>query len=146
MMSLYTSTKMARDVIAILYYSIVLTGITVFVAICIGTIQLLSLIDNTAHPEGPFWDGLHVVQDHYDIIGGAICGAFVVFGGLSVLLYKPWRKWADPYYGEAVSGAVEAEVEYEEHLIPGSKSKAENPLSPTPTGTYGTITDSNTGR
>jgi len=28
-------------------------------------------------------------------IGGSICGAFVVFGGLSVILYKPWRRWVD---------------------------------------------------
>jgi high-affinity nickel-transport protein len=27
--------------------------------------------------------------------GGAICGAFIVFGGLSVLLYKPWRRRVD---------------------------------------------------
>ena len=23
--------------------------------------------------------------------GGGVCGSFVIFGGLSVLLYKPWR-------------------------------------------------------
>lgn len=27
--------------------------------------------------------------------GGAICGTFIVFGGLSVLLYKPWRRRID---------------------------------------------------
>lgn len=27
--------------------------------------------------------------------GGAICGAFVLFGGLSILLYKPWRRRVD---------------------------------------------------
>jgi high-affinity nickel-transport protein len=26
------------------------------------------------------------------VIGGAICGSFVVFGGLAVLCYKPWRR------------------------------------------------------
>mgnify|MGYP003306819052 CR=1 FL=1 len=95
MMSLYTTTSLARDTIAILYYSIVLTAITVLVAICIGTIQLLSLVDNVATPEGPFWDGLHVVGDHYDIIGGAICGLFVVGGVVGVLCYRPWRTWVE---------------------------------------------------
>lgn len=28
-------------------------------------------------------------------LGGAICGSFVFFGGLSVLLYKPWRRRID---------------------------------------------------
>ena len=93
MMSLYTSTSLARDVIAILYYSIVLSAITVVVAICIGTIQLLSLIANSAH--GKFWDGVINVEDHYDIVGGAICGIFVLVGALSVVCYRPWRRWAD---------------------------------------------------
>ena len=54
--------------------------------------------------------GIAVAGDHYDVIGkslytasdmadgatgGAICGSFVIFGGLSVLLYKPWRRRID---------------------------------------------------
>lgn len=93
MMSLYTSTSLARDTVAILYYSIVLSAITVLFAMTIGIIQLLSIVANYA--TGSFWDGVNAVGDHYDIIGGAICGAFVVFGGLSVVCYKPWRRWVD---------------------------------------------------
>jgi high-affinity nickel-transport protein len=78
MMTLYTSTSLARDTIAILYYSIVLSAITVLVAICIGTIQLLSLVANFS--TGSFWDGVDAVGHHFDVIGGGICGAFVVFG------------------------------------------------------------------
>ncbi|KAF2836726.1 high affinity nickel transport protein nic1 [Patellaria atrata CBS 101060] len=95
MMSLYTSTSFARDPIAILYYSIVLTVITVVVALVIGVIQLLNLILNVAEPSGKFWEGVGRAGDYYDIIGGAICGSFLVFGGLSVLLYRPWRKRID---------------------------------------------------
>jgi high-affinity nickel-transport protein len=95
MMTLYTSTSLARDTIAILYYSIVLTAITVLVAACIGIIQLLTLVLNVASPSGEFWDGVSNVGDHYDIVGGAICGAFVLFGIASVLLYKPWRRRVD---------------------------------------------------
>jgi high-affinity nickel-transport protein len=35
------------------------------------------------------------VGDHFDIIGGGICGAFVVFGLLSVIVYRPWRRWVE---------------------------------------------------
>ncbi|KAI9713660.1 MAG: hypothetical protein M1812_006632 [Candelaria pacifica] len=91
-MTLYTSTALARDQIAILYYSIVLTVVTVMVAMVIGIIQLLSLILNVAEPKGKFWDGVGAAGDHYDIIGGAICGSFLLFGSLSVVLYKPWRR------------------------------------------------------
>lgn len=44
MMALYTSTAFAKDQIAILYYSIVLTVITVTVAMVIGLIQMLTLV------------------------------------------------------------------------------------------------------
>jgi nickel/cobalt transporter (NiCoT) family protein len=95
MMALYTSTSLARDTIAILYYSIILTAITVVVATCIGIIQLLTLVLNAASLTGAFWDGVNRVGDHYDIVGGAICGAFVFSGAASVLLYRPWRRRID---------------------------------------------------
>jgi len=95
MMTLYTSTSLARDMVAVLYYSIVLTGVTVIVATCIGTIQLLSLILNVANPTGKFWDGVSTAGDNFEIIGGAICGAFVFFGVGSVILYRPWRRKFD---------------------------------------------------
>ena len=95
MMTLYTSTSLARDTVSILYYSIVLTAITVVVAICVGTIQLLSLVAGVANPSGPFWDGVNSAGDHFDIIGGAICGSFVLFGVASILIYPSWRRKVD---------------------------------------------------
>lgn len=96
MMSLYTSARLAKDAIAVLYFQCVLTAITVAVAISIGVIQLLTMIHNVRPDfDGPFWDGVDVAGDNYDIIGGAICGSFVVFGILSVVLYKPWRRSVD---------------------------------------------------
>ncbi|KAK3322723.1 high-affinity nickel-transport protein-domain-containing protein [Apodospora peruviana] len=95
MMALYTNKAFSRDVVAILYYSIVLTGITVFVSAFIGIIQVLSLAQNVAEPEGRFWDGVDAIGEHYDIIGGCICGVFVVAGLGSVLVYRPWRRRMD---------------------------------------------------
>ena len=69
MLTLYTSPSLAKDTIAILYYQIILTGITVVVALVIGTIQLLTLILNVASPSGKFWDGVRTAGDNYDIIG-----------------------------------------------------------------------------
>ena len=94
-MALYTSTALAQDQIAILYYSTVLTAITIIVAIVVGVIQLLTLIRNVTEPTGKFWDGVEVVEGYYDIIGLAICVSFLVFGGISVLVYKPWRRYID---------------------------------------------------
>ncbi|KAJ4391699.1 hypothetical protein N0V93_005319 [Gnomoniopsis smithogilvyi] len=95
MMTLYTSKAFARDHIAILYYSVVLTGITIVVSAFIGIIQLLTLILNVAEPEGSFWDGVEAVGDNFEIIGGGICGLFLVAGVGSVLVYKPWRRKMD---------------------------------------------------
>jgi hypothetical protein len=76
---------------SILFYSLV--GITVLVAMIIGMIQLLSVVAN--YSSGPFWDDGSNVGDHFDVIGGGICGAFVVFSAASVLLYRPWRRRYD---------------------------------------------------
>ena len=96
MMSLYTSARLANDAIAVLYYQCVLTAVTVVVAIVIGVIQLLNLIVNVKPTlSGTFWHGVEVAGNHYDIIGGAICGSFIVFGALSVVLYRPWRNRVD---------------------------------------------------
>ncbi|PFH63193.1 hypothetical protein XA68_16632 [Ophiocordyceps unilateralis] len=95
MMGLYTSKAFARDDLAILYYSIVLTSLTIAVSFFIGVIQVLSLAQNVAHPQGPFWDGVTAVTDRFDAIGGGICALFVVVGLASVIAYRPWRKHID---------------------------------------------------
>ena len=96
MMSLYTSARLAKDTIAVLYYQCVLTAITVLVALVIGILQFLNMIVSI-RPDlsGPFWGGVVIAGDHYDIIGGGICGSFIVFGVLSVVLYRPWRRRID---------------------------------------------------
>lgn len=69
MMSLYTSARLASDTIAVLYYQSILTGVTVLVAVVIGVIQFLGMLQGAADLEGGFWDGVIVASDHYDIIG-----------------------------------------------------------------------------
>lgn len=69
MLTLYTSPSLSKDPIAILYYSIVLTAITVVVALFIGAIQLLTLIMDVAEPKGAFWEGVMVAGDSYEKIG-----------------------------------------------------------------------------
>ncbi|KAI0147193.1 NicO-domain-containing protein [Xylariaceae sp. FL1272] len=92
MMALYTSKAFARDKVAILYYSIVLTGITVVVSAFIGSIQILSLVQNVADPQGNFWDGLTAISDNFEIVGASIVGVFIFAGVGSVLIYAPWRR------------------------------------------------------
>ncbi|KAF2138234.1 uncharacterized protein K452DRAFT_338869 [Aplosporella prunicola CBS 121167] len=95
MMGLYTSARLASDTLAVLYYSVVLTALTVVVAVVIGAIQLLTLVANVAHPQGVFWDGVDRVGERYEVVGAAICASFLVVGVASVALYGPWRARID---------------------------------------------------
>ncbi|KAH8125247.1 hypothetical protein FP744_10005527 [Trichoderma asperellum] len=129
MMALYTSKAFSRDTVAILYYSIVLTGITVVVAAFIGIIQVLSLAQNVANPSGKFWDGVSAIGDHFDIIGGSICGLFVIVGIGSVLFYGPWRRRVERRAQAAL--VVEASDDVEaEGGISSSRTLAEEPPNP----------------
>ena len=98
-----------RDPIAFLYYSIVLTCLTVLVAIVIGVIQVLSLVLNVASPTptGKFWEGVETAGEYYDAIGGGIAGCFVVVAVLSVVAYKPWRRWVGERHGKPLPSGNE---------------------------------------
>jgi len=134
MMALYTSKAFSRDVVAILYYSIVLTGITVFVSAFIGIIQILSLVEHVAEPEGRFWDGVSAIGDHYDIIGGCICGLFLLVGVGSVIVYRPWRRRMDRRAAQRAAEIEEAEAQVREREAQAgeSESPSPEPRSPDP--------------
>lgn len=78
-----------------LYYSTLLTALTVLVALIIGLIQLFSLLQNVIkpEPEGRFWDGVTALGDHYDIVGGVIAGGFVLVGVGGVLGWPRFKRW-----------------------------------------------------
>src|SRR5271170_571362 len=63
-----------------LFHSILLTSLSIGIAITIGFIQLLTLIYNIANPTGRFWDGVAWLGDYYDIVGGVIRGVFLILG------------------------------------------------------------------
>ena len=93
-----TANNRAKDPLLFLYYSTLLTALTVLVAVIIGTLQLLTLIQNVTHnanSTSSFWKGVTVAGDHYEEIGGGICASFVVVGLGGVLGYKPWRRWVE---------------------------------------------------
>ena len=46
-----------------LFHSMLLTSLSIAIAVTIGIIQLLSLIYNVKEPEGAFWDGVQWISD-----------------------------------------------------------------------------------
>ena len=62
--------------------------------------------------------------------GGAICGSFLVFGGLAVVVYKPWRRRLDRKRpvrrrGDSLDGVDrEGAIHVEEHIVRIDKDSA----------------------
>jgi len=77
---------MSRPSLTRLFHSILLTSLSIGIAVTIGIIQLLTLIYNISSPSGRFWDGVNYLGDHYDVIGGIICAAFFVIGITGVVI------------------------------------------------------------
>jgi len=75
-----------------LFHSILLTTLSIGIAITIGFIQLLTLIYNIANPTGTFWDGVAWLGNEYDAVGGIICGVFLIIGVGGVIAGKIVRK------------------------------------------------------
>ena len=88
----------SSSLLASSYANVLLTGVTVFIALGVGTLQMLNMLSNVLperridqNPE--FWDGVAAAGDRYDIIGGIICGMFLVVAVGGWAGYKRWKKW-----------------------------------------------------
>jgi len=69
-----------------IYYNITVTGLSVAVALIIGTIELLSIVQDRLNLSGPFWDFI----GNFDLgsIGYAIVGLFVITWLVSFAIWK----------------------------------------------------------
>jgi high-affinity nickel-transport protein len=77
------------------YYNITITGLSVAVALIIGTVELLGLLADQMGLTGPFWDWVSGLD--LNIIGFAIVGLFVVTWAGAVLVWRFGRieeKWS----------------------------------------------------
>lgn len=139
-----------RDPMAFLYYSIVLTSLTVIVAIVVGVLQLLTMISNAAEPTGKFWDGVEIAGEYYDVIGGAICGCFLIFGGISVVVYPYWRRWVEKGKAVPAREEIQADEGHQEYIDEDGQTGGVVKVTPLPTANYagtsktGTSTDTKT--
>jgi nickel/cobalt transporter (NiCoT) family protein len=77
------------------YYNITITGLSVAVALIIGTIELLGLLANQLGWAGGFWDWIGGLD--LNIVGYLIVGLFVLTWVVSLLIWRYARiedKWA----------------------------------------------------
>jgi high-affinity nickel-transport protein len=83
------------------YYNLTITGLSVFVAVFIGTIELLGLLSQNAHLNGSFWSFL--AGFNINTAGFVIVGVFVVTWVIALCIWHFGRieqKWES---GPAVS-------------------------------------------
>jgi len=76
------------------YYNLTITGLSVFVAFFIGTIELAGLIGQEAHLSGPVWGFLEAFN--INTAGFVIVGVFVVTWAVALLVWRFGRieaKW-----------------------------------------------------
>jgi high-affinity nickel-transport protein len=71
-----------------LYYNLVITGVSVVVAVLIGGIETLGLLGDQLGLHGWFWDGVVGLNENFNTLGFAIVGVFVVAWSASVVLYR----------------------------------------------------------
>jgi high-affinity nickel-transport protein len=71
-----------------LYYNLVITGVSVVVAILVGGIEALGLIGDQLGLEGTFWDGIGTLNDNFNGIGFVIVGVFIFAWIGSVVFYR----------------------------------------------------------
>ena len=60
-----------------LYYNIVITAVSVVVAVLIGGIEGLGLVGDQLGLSGRFWDGIGLLNDNFNGIGFVIIGVFI---------------------------------------------------------------------
>ncbi len=71
-----------------LYYNLVITAISVAVALVIGGIEGLGLIGDQFGLDGWFWNGIGALNDNFNGIGFAIVGVFIVAWAVSLIAYR----------------------------------------------------------
>ncbi|HKM61225.1 MAG TPA: HoxN/HupN/NixA family nickel/cobalt transporter [Acidisphaera sp.] len=71
-----------------LYYNLVITAVSVVVAVLIGGIEGLGLIGDQLGLDGWFWDGIGTLNDNFNGIGFIIIGVFIFAWIASVIFYR----------------------------------------------------------
>jgi nickel/cobalt transporter (NiCoT) family protein len=71
-----------------LYYNLVITAVSVIVAVVIGGIEGLGLIADQLGLQGWFWDGIGVLNDNFNGIGFVIIGVFIFTWIAAVIYYR----------------------------------------------------------
>lgn len=71
-----------------LYYNMTITFASVLVALLVGGIETLGLLEDRFRFEGAFWDAVGVLNQNFGVLGYVIVGLFLVSWIVSAALYR----------------------------------------------------------
>jgi len=71
-----------------LYYNMVITLVSVLVALIIGAIEAASVVASQLQLSGGIWDAVNSLSDNFGTLGFIIVGVFLVSWGVSTAIYK----------------------------------------------------------
>jgi high-affinity nickel-transport protein len=71
-----------------LYYNITITFVSVVVAVLIGGIEVLDLLQDRLGLKGVFWDAIGSLNEHFGLLGYIVIGVFMVSWIVSIAIYK----------------------------------------------------------
>ncbi len=81
-----------------IFYNISITSVSVFLALCIGTLEWLQVIGIELNLHSPAWDFIQNVS--FSMLGGIIAGTLIIAWLGSILVYK-FAKIEENFNGEA---------------------------------------------
>jgi high-affinity nickel-transport protein len=71
-----------------LYYNLTITAISVAVALLVGSIEILGLLQSELNPPGSFWSSIATVNTHFGLLGYAIIALFTLSWTASLIFYR----------------------------------------------------------
>jgi len=86
-----------------LYYNMVITLVSVLVALVVGGVEACGLVAAQAHLEGPVWRAIAGANENFSSLGFLIVGIFVASWLISTLIYR-WRRYDELDGYEASTG------------------------------------------
>ncbi|KAF0686691.1 Aste57867_21533 [Aphanomyces stellatus] len=96
-----------------LFYNMFLTGLSAFVALFVGLIELLGLLTSQLNCHGWFADLVNTINDNFEIMGYCIIALFVVSFVISYVVYE---KYFAIMEGEGADALLSNEAQDEDRL------------------------------
>jgi nickel/cobalt transporter (NiCoT) family protein len=71
-----------------LYYNITITSVSVIVALVVGGVEALGLLNKKFSPDGRNWKLIHALNENFGFLGFLLIGIFVACWLISMAIYR----------------------------------------------------------